>query len=721
MEKTLRTPENDEKRLRIFRDIKVILFSSGVFFLLLSLLTFSPHDETFFTRQVFSQGKLNNFFGVIGANLSALLIELFGFAAYFIPLYLCSLIFFSKFFRDQTFRLSVYRFVFFLLSLFSLSSLLSSINDNASIYGLKLPLGGFLGLVIAQTLMGYLNNTGGIFVSILAFVVFTILALEKNIFIKFFTLIWEGIKKLAQLRTFKTKSVKAESRPPKIVKPFKKSDDEVKEAVVEPKVDVEKLIKTGKMSLPPISLLNINKDKYVGPSDGEIKENSFIIEECLKHFDVKVSISEVHPGPLITMYEIIPEQGTKISKIISLEHELSMALKAISLRIIAPIPGKSSIGVEVSNKKLATVYVREIIGSEAFENKHLKIPLCLGKNTTGEPYVTDLVKMPHLLVAGATGSGKSVSLNVMILSILYKMMPEDAKFIMIDPKMLELNFYSHIPHLLYPVVTSPEEAAKILKWAIKEMERRYELMATASVRNIEQYNEKILDKSQQLFFDDGYDNVNINGGKKLPYIIIIIDELADLMMVAAKEVETYITRLAQKARAAGIHMIVATQRPSVDVITGLIKANFPARIAFKVASKIDSRTIIDSNGADTLLGQGDMLFLKPATSNLIRIHGAYVTEKEIENVVNFWKAQGKPEYIELPSELEEEETKEYDYEDEKFEEAVRIVRESRQASISYLQRRMRIGYNRAARLIERMEKEGIVTPSDGGKPREVIF
>ncbi len=712
MEKSLKNSQEDlEKKGRLKRDINIILFISLILFFILVLATFDVHDETVFTKQVFPQDKFNNFFGVFGANISAFLIQFFGIGAYYIPLYLTLFLIYSKLFRE--FLLNKWKFLSFVASLFSLSALLSAIKNSVSLFGLNLPLGGFVGLIISDSLVRYMNYTGAIFIFFLCFVVFTILAFEKNIFKRIISFIVAITNRLSSLYTIKSKSSRAEKRPPMVIKPLQKK--EVKTEETEPKIDFTPPSGTGKMKLPPISLLNINKDKYSGPSEAEIKENSQIIEECLKHFDIKVTISEVHPGPIITMYEIIPEQGTKISRIISLEHELSMALKAISLRIVAPIPGKSSIGVEVSNKKLATVYVREIIGSEAFYNKHLKIPLCLGKNTTGEPYVTDLVKMPHLLVAGATGSGKSVSLNVMILSILYKMMPDEAKFIMIDPKMLELNFYSSIPHLCYPVVTSPEEAAKVLKWAIKEMERRYELMAAVSVRNIEQFNAKVTEKGQKGLFSDGEQE------KKLPYIIIIIDELADLMMVTAKEVETYITRLAQKARAAGIHMIVATQRPSVDVITGLIKANFPARIAFKVASKIDSRTILDTNGADSLLGQGDMLFLRPGTSSLIRLHGAFVTEEEIEAVVNFWKQQGNPEYIELPQDIEENEQFSEDFDDDKYEEAVKIVRESRQASISYLQRRMRIGYNRAARLIERMEREGIVSPSEGGKPREVLF
>lgn len=715
MEKPIKNQNNDEKKELLKREIKLILFFGLILIFVLMLATFSPHDDTFFSTQVFPSEKPHNFFGIVGANVAMFLLQFFGLAAFFLPVYLLAIVLYSNFFKN--FSLTWGRFCFFLLSLLSLSSLMSVIKANAHFLGLNIPLGGFLGLIISKALSKYLDSTGAFFMSFLAFIVFTILALEKNIFKKILNLAISLTKSFLVLFTLKSKSSKAESRPPKVVKPLKKREaKETSQIDTSPNEDITSLIKPGKLSLPPISLLNINKDKYSGPSDAEIRANSEIIQECLKHFDIKVTISEVHPGPIITMYEVIPEQGTKISKIISLEHELSMALKAVSLRIIAPIPGKSSIGVEVSNKKLATVYIRELIGSEDFNNKGAKIPLCLGKNTTGEPYIADLVKMPHLLVAGSTGSGKSVSLNVMILSILYKMMPDEAKFIMIDPKMLELNFYSNIPHLIYPVVTSPDEAAKILKWAIKEMEQRYELMAAASVRNIEQYNAKVSEKKQFDFFS-GEEQL-----RKLPYLIIIIDELADLMMVSAKEVETYITRLAQKARAAGIHIIVATQRPSVDVITGLIKANFPARIAFKVASKIDSRTILDTNGADALLGHGDMLFLRPGTSNIMRLHGAFVTEEEIEAVVNFWKAQVKPEYIEIPHEdVDEQSHKEEEFDDDKYEDAVRIVRETRQASISHLQRRMRIGYNRAARLIERMEKEGIVTPQEAGKPREVIF
>lgn len=703
-----KTQEDSKKGIR--RDISIILFIAFIIFFSLTLATFSPSDPSIFTKPVFPGQKIHNFFGKVGSHVSSILFQGFGLSAFIIPLYLIIFLFSSHFLKNFSFRW--YKLIFFIISLISISAILSGLFPATGFFGMKIPLGGVIGFITINFMNDVFNLTGSVFILFIFFIIFTILAFEKNIFARLFSKMLFALKLIKKTKTVSESSSKIEVRPPRVVKTMQK--EEIKN--VEDEIIKEPEIKNIKEpELPPLSLLTINKEKSTGPSEAELKENCSIIEECFRYFDVKGKITEVHPGPVITMYEFIPEPGTKISKILSLEHEISMALKAISIRIIAPIPGKASVGIEVSNKKIATVYLREIIGSESFANKHLKLPLALGKDTTGEPYVSDLTKMPHLLIAGSTGSGKSVSVNAMIVSILYKMTPKDAKFIMIDPKMLELSLYKEIPHLLYPVVTNPEEAAKVLRWAIKEMERRYELMANSAVRNIEQYNAKITKENRTLFDDP-------ETMEKLPYIVIIIDELADLMMVSPKEVETSITRLAQMARAAGIHMIVATQRPSVDVITGLIKANFPARIAFKVASKIDSRTILDANGADSLLGQGDMLYLPPATSQLIRLHGPLVTEDEIQAVVNFWKKQYKPEYIEISNDIMEDRDENEDlFDDDKYEEAVRIVRETRQASISLIQRRLRIGYNRAARLIERMEKEGIVGPPDGSKPREVLI
>jgi S-DNA-T family DNA segregation ATPase FtsK/SpoIIIE len=404
------------------------------------------------------------------------------------------------------------------------------------------------------------------------------------------------------------------------------------------------------------------------------------------------------------MYEFEPAPGVKVSKIANLADDLAMALSAVSIRIIAPIPGKAVVGIEIPNKERETVYIREIIESKVFTSSPSYLTLVLGKTISGDSYVADLAKMPHLLVAGATGSGKSVSLNSMILSILFKATPSQVRFLMIDLKMLELSFYEGIPHLLLPVVTNAKNAKTALHWMTDEMERRYSMMAQKGVRSIEKYNHKVMREE----------------GETIPYIVVVIDELADLMMVSPKEVEEYIARLAQMARASGIHLILATQRPSVDVLTGIIKANFPARVACKVFSKVDSRTILDTNGAESLLGYWDMLLLAPGIGRLQGLHGSYVSEGEIKRIVEFLKQQGAPTYHhEILEEKEEEENGET-IDDEKYQEAVEFVSAKGEASISMVQRRFRIGYNRAARIIERMEQEGIVGPSDGVKPREVL-
>jgi S-DNA-T family DNA segregation ATPase FtsK/SpoIIIE len=419
---------------------------------------------------------------------------------------------------------------------------------------------------------------------------------------------------------------------------------------------------------------------------------------------------------VITTYEFEPAPGVKVSRIVGLADDLAMALKALSVRIVAPLPHKAAVGIEVPNSVREHVALREILSADGFQKSASPLTFGLGKDTAGVPVAVDLGRMPHLLVAGATGSGKSVSVNAMIVSVLLKATPEQARLLMIDPKMLELNVYDGIPHLLLPVVTEPKKAAAALRWGVMEMERRYRLLADAGVRNIDQYNRNLKEGKVRAREDE-------DPSRALPYIMIVVDELADLMMVIGREIEESIARLAQKARAAGIHLLLATQRPSVDVITGLIKANFPARIAFQVASKVDSRTILDTNGAEHLLGQGDMLFLPPGSSKLQRIHGAYVSEVEIKRIVDHLKAQAAPEYDESilegadddePGPADEGEV------DPKYDEAIQVVAEARMASTSLIQRRLRIGYNRAARMIERMEREGIVGPGDGSKPREVL-
>ena len=426
------------------------------------------------------------------------------------------------------------------------------------------------------------------------------------------------------------------------------------------------------------------------------------------------------PGPVITTFEYAPAPGVKINKIVNLSDDLALALRAISIRIVAPIPGKAAIGIEVPNADRETVRFKEIVASGAFEKSKSKLTICLGKDIVGRPVVAALDKMPHLLIAGATGAGKSVALNTMICSFLYKATPEEVKLIMVDPKRIELSTYDGIPHLITPVVTDAKKATNALFWAVKEMERRYELLSEHKARHITQYNQKIERALESRNTETQESDEELP--KSLPFIVIIIDELADLMMVASRDVEVALTRLAQMARAAGIHLILATQRPSVDVLTGIIKANFPTRLTFQVSSKTDSRTIIDTNGAENLLGMGDMLFLPPGTGRLQRIHGAYISEAEFTQIVDFLKKQETPDYDQnVVAAPREENTAAEDKEyDERYDEAVALVTRTGQASISMIQRHLRIGYNRAARIVEMMEQEGVVGPSDGVKPREVL-
>jgi S-DNA-T family DNA segregation ATPase FtsK/SpoIIIE len=472
--------------------------------------------------------------------------------------------------------------------------------------------------------------------------------------------------------------------------------------------------KQGAFTLPPVSLLDPPKQERK-IDERELMEAARQLEEKCREFAVEGQVSQIHPGPVVTTFEFKPEAGVKYSKITSLADDLSLAMQAESV-LIDRIAGKSTVGIQIPNPNRETISLRELIESDAYQRSISKLTLALGKTIHGEPYVTDLASMPHLLIAGSTGTGKSVGLNAMLTSILYRATPDDVRLIMIDPKRLELGMYEEIPHLLTPVVVDPKKASNALRWAVREMEERYKTLAAEGVRNIDQYNRNI-----RLALAEGGAR-DAEAPKPLPFIVVVIDELADLMMVASNEVEESIARLAQMARAVGIHLILATQRPSVDVITGLIKANLPSRISFRVSSKTDSRTILDANGAEQLLGRGDMLFLPPASSRCIRLHGPYISEQESARLASFLRKQGKPVFDEsITAEDEKGGVDGLDFEkDELYDEASRIVVSTGQASISYLQRKLRIGFSRAARLVDMMEADGLVSPGAGGKPREVL-
>jgi S-DNA-T family DNA segregation ATPase FtsK/SpoIIIE len=487
---------------------------------------------------------------------------------------------------------------------------------------------------------------------------------------------------------------------------------------------------SGPYKLPDTNIFQEPKARRTYDRDSLIM-NSRILEKKLSDFGVGGRVITVHPGPVVTMYEFEPASGIKVNRIVSLSDDLALALRALSVRIIAPLPGKSVVGIEVANQERETVYIRDVLQCEDFRSSKARLPIALGKDIFGNSTSADLAKMPHLLVAGATGTGKSVFLNALLCSLLCRATPDELKLLLVDPKLLELSIYEGIPHLIADVVTNPKRAAAALNGIVHKMEERYQIMAALGVRSIDQYNsrvEKELANGNTTFrlkAKPGEEEGEEVPYRRFPYIVVVIDELADLMVVSAREVEESLQRLAQMARASGIHLVLATQRPSVDVLTGVIKANFPARVSFQVSSRTDSRTILDQNGADNLLGMGDMLFLPPGTSKLQRVHGALVTEDEVSELVKQLREQGAPQFDETLIRMKEEsEAKEKgggdDDVDEMYDRAVAIVAETRNASISYIQRRLKVGYNRAARMIEQMENEGVVGPQEGTKPREVF-
>ncbi|MCX5848879.1 MAG: DNA translocase FtsK 4TM domain-containing protein, partial [Deltaproteobacteria bacterium] len=614
-------------------------------------------------------------------------------------------------------------FLFFVLSLAGIMALL--ISGSVTIYGesLKNGTGGLIGVSIVGQLRVYFNAAGTYIILFLIFVValtfmveFSIVSVTERVSQFAIALFNLCKKRISSFVNYVFESVKIENKPQPVV---------IEETpVVAKKAPPKKVEQThfnftkakidDQFQLPPFTLLEEAPHKDARVKRDSLVTNSRILEKKLSDFGVEGRVVEVMPGPVITMYELEPAPGVKINKIVNLSDDLALALMAPSIRILAPIPGKSVIGIEIPNLKRESVFLKEVLDNDSFSESSFRLPIALGVNFVGTPVVADLTKMPHLLIAGTTGSGKSVALNAMICSILFKAQPDDVKFLMIDPKRLELSSYEGIPHLMHPVVVDPKKASQVLRWTVEEMERRYRIINDLKAKSIETYNELLLKglKSKTVLALPKQVDPDIETQKtadrtdsakadqeikhsKLPYIIVIIDELADLMMVAPRDVEESLTRLAQMARAAGIHLIIATQRPSVDVITGLIKANFPTRISFQVSSKIDSRTIIDQQGAEKLLGAGDMLFIPPGTSKLSRIHGAYVSDKEISRIVDFIKMQAQPAYdssIEKFALAAAQSSHESDDDfDEKYDEAVALVGELGQASISLVQRYMKIG------------------------------
>jgi len=738
----------------------LLLLAISAYFVL-SLATFSPVDPGW--SFVGAREVPENAGGPVGAWLSSVLLTLFGYLAYLLPV----IIAWSGWllFRDREedketdYQLLVFRWLGFLITLMAGAALATMhvTTDTALPEG---P-GGILGKALESALVDVISPVGS------SLFLLPLLLVGISLFsgISWFTvmdviggLVLNGYRRLLalfkpresalpsarQMKKARSESLKKEKKrikerkPPRIetevtqVKPSIRVEKEKQMTLIQPEPNSE---------LPPLSLLDEPQHAEHGYSEEALEALSRLVERKLEDFRIAVEVVAVHPGPVVTLFELQLAPGTKASKISNLSKDLARSLSVLSVRVVEVIPGKSTIGLEIPNEHREMVYLGEVLCSEAYDKSRSPLTLVLGKDISGGPVVADLAKMPHALIAGTTGSGKSVAINAMILSLLYKAKADEVRLIMVDPKMLELSVYEGIPHLLTPVVTDMKEAANALRWCVGEMERRYRLMAALGVRGIGGYNKKIRDaeKAGESIPDPLWkpDPTGLTEDEPteppalvhMPYIVVVIDELADMMMVVGKKVEELIARLAQKARAAGIHLLLATQRPSVDVITGLIKANIPTRVAFQVSSRIDSRTILDQMGAEHLLGHGDMLYLPPGTSIPQRTHGAFVSDDEVHRVVSFLKQAGQPNYLDeivqepteaIPGLSAEAAGVDAEDADPLFDEAVKIVTESRRGSISGVQRRLKIGYNRAARLIEEMERIGIVSTPDGKGNREVL-
>ncbi len=726
--------------------------------LLVSLGTYNPHDPAAFFKTGTSGVSVRNFIGPFGAFLAELLEpQLFGLAAFLIPIVLAA-VGWNLFWCRPT-HAPYTKALGLTLLLVSLTVFLTLSFGSITLHEETMSAGGAVGLLLTSMLTESFNRTGAYIIVISSMAIAIILSTQLSLAtilsllgrnagarVQAAQTAWahrQEVRRKERLRrevirkhTQKAKRADGASLPgrasPEISTPSEAAAErgaarspraeqqplifepiEPGESEGEPKTATRASAKRSGFVLPPTSLLDQVPDQE-GPERTHLFEKAKILQGKAREFGVNGSVVEIHPGPVVTTYEFKPDAGIKYSKVVGLADDLALALEAESIRIDR-MSGRGSVAIEIPNEARETISLREIIQSDAFQKARSSLTLALGKTVNGDVAVTNLAQMPHLLIAGATGTGKSVGLNCMITSMLMKASPEDVRLLLIDPKRLELGVYEDIPHLLAPVVTDPKMAGNVLKWAVGEMERRIRMLASEGVRNIDQFN-NILRTERRTGGEEG------EVLRPLHYIVIIIDELADLMMVSSNDVEESITRLAQMARAVGIHLILATQRPSVDVITGLIKANFPSRISFKVSARVDSRTILDSIGAEHLLGRGDMLFLPPGTARLVRIHGAYVSEQEIARLTTHLRKTARPIYdesvgkAESPSDRLGDETR-----DDLFDEAVRFVLQSGQASTSMLQRRFRIGFSRAGRLIDSMERQGIIGPADGSKAREVLM
>jgi len=695
----------------------------------ISLISFDRDDIPFLTST--PSARIHNFGGIIGAYVGWALHFLIGFSSYVIPIVI---LFWSagRFLgvRPQRFYIKLIGTVVLIISTSTLLSIVFAENSTT-----RFAKGGIIGLVFSDFLGTYFGKVGSIVIAA-AFLLLSLLLATEFLIFPFVAAAYRLAKRmLAGLRDLPKKTPRVSTKPapappvtPRPVAATKQTGTPAAKIKIEKPVaapaprPVVKKPPVGDYKLPSLDLLASPPPIEERKIKDDLQMNSRILEETLADFGVEAKVVVVNQGPVITRYEVEPAPGVKVNRITTLSDDIALAMKAQSVRIVAPIPGKGTVGVEVPNSSSALVYLREILECPEFQDAESKLTMALGKDIAGTPIITDLGEMPHLLIAGATGSGKTVCVNTIITSMLFLATPDEVKFLMVDPKMVELAVFNDIPHLICPVVTDHKKVSAALDWVVGEMENRYKMFAKVGARNIDLYNEKIETRNQSAETrDENKEDHHQEEPSRLPYIVVIIDELADLMAIAQREIENAIQRLAQLSRAVGIHIILATQRPSVDVITGVIKANFPARISFKVASKVDSRTVLDMNGADKLLGKGDMLFIEPGAAKPIRAQGSLVTDAEIERVVKFIKDQRQPQYDEaILSEQAKQMTMKRFEKDEIYDQAVRVILETRQASVSILQRRLGLGYTRAARIIDMMEQEGIIGPYQGSKPRGIL-